>query len=131
MEETMKAFLISVALFFAAFTLFAGDPGTPTVEVTFSKTSDGVIYTIVFGETTKFNTNDGAPYKFFFLDESGTKLGEIPRDFFMKNRSGTVKYTSKYNESTVKYQFPVCSYNKETGEAEKCRVTKTTTLKIK
>lgn len=126
----MKAFLISMALIFVSFTLAAEDPMMPTVEVSFSKAADGVIYTIVFGEKSKFNNNADAPYKFLFLDEAGGKLGEIPRDFFLKQRNGTLKYTSKYNESSVKYTLPVCSYNEKTGEAERCRMINKT-LKIK
>lgn len=126
----MKAFLISMALLFVSFTLAAEDPMTPTVEVSFSKAADGVLYTFVFGERSKFNNNEDAPYKFLFLDEAGGKLGSIPRDFFLKQRNGTLKYTSKFNESSVKYTLPVCSYNEKTGEAERCRMINKT-LKIK
>ena len=110
--------------------LFAEEPSTPTVDVTFVKLKTGVEYTITYGKNTKFNDNEYAPYKFLFLDAEKKELGRIEKEFFVKNKEGKAKYTSKFGESSVKIVLPVCLYNEKTGLAEKCTV-KNLKLEIK
>lgn len=125
---------LNLMMFFAAMlfcgALFADEAAVPTVDVTFVKSKAGVEYTITYGKNTKFNDNEYAPYKFLFLDSEKKELGRIEKDFFVKNREGKAKYTSKFGESSVKIVLPVCLYNPETGLAEKCTV-KNLKLEIK
>ena len=116
-------------LFFAS-ALFADEAATPTVDVTFVKSKAGVEYTITYGKNTKFNDNEYAPYKFLFLDAAKKELGRIEKDFFVKNKEGKAKYTSKFGETSAKIVLPVCLYNPETGLAEKCTI-KNLKLEIK
>ena len=102
--------------------LFADEAATPTVDVTFVKSKAGVEYTITYGKNTKFNDNEYAPYKFLFLDAEKKELGKIEKDFFVKNKEGKAKYTSKFGETSAKITLPVCLYNPETGLAEKCTI---------
>lgn len=122
------------ALFFTFFlplsSLFAEEELSPTVEVSFEKQPGGNVYTIIFGKRTKFNDHENAPYKFLFLDETKGEISNIPKDFFKKNREGTVKYNSDGKESFVKFTIPVCLYDKNSGKAQKCTVVgKTLTVK--
>ena len=110
--------------------VFAEESATPTVDVTFVKSKTGVEYTITYGKNTKFNSNEYAPYKFLFLDSEKKELGKIEKDFFVKNKEGKAKYTSKFGESFAKITLPVCLYNEKTGEAEKCTI-KNLKLEIK
>ena len=115
-------------LFFC--TVFAEESASPTVDVTFVKSKTGVEYTITYGKNTKFNDNEYAPYKFLFLDAAKKELGRIEKDFFVKNKEGKAKYTSKFGETSAKIVLPVCLYNPETGLAEKCTI-KNLKLEIK
>lgn len=102
----------------------------PTVAVSFKKQSEKTLYTIAFGKRTKFNVNENAPYKFLFLDETKREIGAIPKDFFKKNREGSVKYASNGKESFVQFMIPICLYDKSNTKAQKCTVvTKTLTVK--
>ena len=116
-------------LFFTS-AVFADEAATPTVDVTFVKSKAGVEYTITYGKNTKFNDNEYAPYKFLFLDAAKKELGRIEKDFFVKNKEGKAKYTSKFGETSAKIVLPVCLYNPETGLAEKCTI-KNLKLEIK
>ena len=116
-------------LFFVS-AVFADEAATPTVDVTFVKSKAGVEYTITYGKNTKFNDNEYAPYKFLFLDAAKKELGRIEKDFFVKNKEGKAKYTSKFGETSAKIVLPVCLYNPETGLAEKCTI-KNLKLEIK
>ena len=116
-------------LFFTS-AVFADEAATPTVDVTFVKSKAGVEYTITYGKNTKFNDNEYAPYKFLFLDAEKKELGKIEKDFFVKNKEGKAKYTSKFGETSAKIVLPVCLYNPETGLAEKCTI-KNLELEIK
>lgn len=125
--------LLGLSLFFAVilpFAAFAEESASPTVDVTFVKSKAGVEYTITYGKNTKFNDNEYAPYKFLFLDAEKKELGKIEKDFFVKNKEGKAKYTSKFGETSAKIVLPVCLYNPETGLAEKCTV-KNLKLEIK
>ena len=116
-------------LFFTS-AVFADEAATPTVDVTFVKSKAGVEYTITYGKNTKFNDNEYAPYKFLFLDAAKKELGRIEKAFFVKNKEGKAKYTSKFGETSAKIVLPVCLYNPETGLAEKCTI-KNLKLEIK
>ena len=122
--------LVLFAILFFASAVFADEAATPTVDVTFVKSKAGVEYTITYGKNTKFNDNEAAPFKFLFLDAQKNELGKIERAFFVKNRDGKAKYTSKFGETSAKIVLPVCLYNPETGLAEKCTV-KNIKLEIK
>ena len=118
------------AVLFFTSAVFADEAATPTVDVTFVKSKAGVEYTITYGKNTKFNDNEYAPYKFLFLDAAKKELGRIEKDFFVKNKEGKAKYTSKFGETSAKIVLPVCLYNPETGLAEKCTI-KNLKLEIK
>ena len=118
------------AVLFFTSAVFADEAATPTVDVTFVKSKAGVEYTITYGKNTKFNDNEAAPFKFLFLDAQKNELGKIERAFFVKNRDGKAKYTSKFGETSAKIVLPVCLYNPETGLAEKCTI-KNLKLEIK
>ena len=118
------------AILFFTSAVFADEAATPTVDVTFVKSKAGVEYTITYGKNTKFNDNEYAPYKFLFLDVAKKELGRIEKDFFVKNKEGKAKYTSKFGETSAKIVLPVCLYNPETGLAEKCTI-KNLKLEIK
>ena len=118
------------AVLFFTSAVFADEAATPTVDVTFVKSKAGVEYTITYGKNTKFNDNEYAPYKFLFLDVAKKELGRIEKDFFVKNKEGKAKYTSKFGETSAKIVLPVCLYNPETGLAEKCTI-KNLKLEIK
>ena len=136
MKGFLKSFCFDKLLILLAFvavvsplSLFADTAANPTVDVTFKKSGQSVVYTITYGKNTKFNDNEAAPYKFLFLDAQKNELGKIEREFFAKNKEGA-EYTSNFGETSAKIVLPVCLYNEKTGLAEKCTV-KNIKLEIK
>ncbi len=120
-SKTLNSLIFLVVFFFSCIVL-AAEGENPTVDVTFKKSKNNVVYTITYGKNTKFNDNEAAPYKFVFMDKEKKELGKIDKSFFVKNKEGKASYTSEFGESFTKITLPVCLYNEKTGLAEKCTV---------
>lgn len=106
----MKKLILMTVITFMFSTVNA-QKETKEASIGWNKKDGAVEYSISFHPEYKINLK--APFNFNLLDSSKKQIAKIEWSSFVKDEKGVYRYSSRNNESFLKYWFVACKYQKD------------------